>query len=144
MPERPSGHAVPAGLLGGTPDEPTSTAAPGREPTHAERARTLVAGGNRGMLATITPDPPGHPFGSVATYALDDAGRPLFFVSRMAEHTQNALTDPRASLLVAEPVPDGSDPLAGGRVTLLGSLTEVGGDDRSAVRDRYLAANPAS
>ena len=62
----------------------------------------------------------------------------------MAEHTQNAGHDPRASLLVAEPVPEGTDPLAAGRVTLLGDMAEVGDDDRPAVRDRYLAANPAS
>src|SRR5205085_11200855 len=35
-------------------------------------------------------------------------------------------------------------PLAAGRVTLIGDLLEVGGDERPAVRDRYLAANPAS
>ena len=105
-------------------------------------ARWSVA--NRGLLATVCLDPPGYPFGSVATYALDDGGRPLLFVSTMAEHTRNAGADSRASLLVAEPVPDGSDPLAAGRVTLIGDLSEVTGDDRPAVRDAYLAANPAS
>ena len=44
----------------------------------------------------------------------------------MAEHTQNAIRDPRASLLVTEPVPDGADPLASGRVTLLGVLSTGG------------------
>ena len=51
-----------------------------------------------------------------------------FFVSLMAEHTQNALRDPRASLLVTEPVPEGADPLASGRVTLLGLLAPVDDD----------------
>ena len=86
-------------------------------------------------------DPAGYPYGSVATYGLDDRGTPLFFVSLMAEHTQNALRDPRASLLVAEPVPEGADPLASGRVTLLGKLSEV---DREVAQDRYLAANPTA
>ena len=62
----------------------------------------------------------------------------------MAEHTQNALRDPRASLLVTEPVPDGADPLASGRVTLLGLLAPVADDDRDVARDRYLEANPAA
>jgi putative heme iron utilization protein len=62
----------------------------------------------------------------------------------MAEHTQNAMRDPRASLLVAEPVPDGADPLASGRATLLGLLSTVADDDRPIARDRYLAANPAA
>ena len=59
----------------------------------------------------------------------------------MAEHTQNARRDPRASLLVAEPVPDGADPLASGRVTLLGLLSEV---DREGAQERYLVANPTA
>jgi hypothetical protein len=89
-------------------------------------------------------DPEGYPFGSVATYAIDDAGRPIVFVSTMAEHTRNAAADPRASLIVTEDFPEGSDPLAAGRVTLIGDLLEVGGGERPAVRDRYLSANPAS
>ena len=62
----------------------------------------------------------------------------------MAEHTQNAMHDPRASLLVTEPVPDGADPLASGRVTLLGLLTTVPDEARPLARDRYLDANPAA
>jgi putative heme iron utilization protein len=62
----------------------------------------------------------------------------------MAEHTRNASADPRASLIVTEPVPEGSDPLAAGRVTLIGDLLEVPGDERAAVRETYLAVNPAS
>ena len=41
-------------------------------------------------------------------------------------------------------MPDGADPLASGRVTLLGDLAQVPDADRAAVRDRYLAANPTS
>jgi putative heme iron utilization protein len=119
-------------------------APPPPEPSHAERCRTLVAAATRGALSTVATDPPGHPYGSVVSYGLDDQGDPLLFVSLMAEHTQNALRDPRASLLVTEPVPDGADPLASGRVTLLGRLAAVDDDDRPLARDRYLAANPAS
>jgi putative heme iron utilization protein len=143
MPTRPSGHDVPAGAEGGA--APGGAAGPPPpEPSHAERCRTLVASLSRGTLCTLATSPAGYPFGSVATYALDDDGNPLFFVSLMAEHTQNAIADPRASLLVAEPVPDGADPLASGRVTLLGDLSAVGEDDRAAVRARYLEANPTS
>jgi putative heme iron utilization protein len=128
---------------GGAP--PISRAVePPPEPSHAERCRTLVASASRGSLCTLTLDPEGYPYGSVASYALDDDGSPLFFVSLMAEHTQNAIRDPRASLLVTEPVPDGADPLASGRVTLLGLMSSVDNGDRDRVRDRYLAANPTS
>ena len=137
-----TGHQLPPGLGDGAESGPQRPPAP--EPTHAERARTLVAGGNRGVLSTVALDPAGYPFGSVATYALDGAGRPIVFVSTMAEHTRNAAADPRASLIVTEPFPDGSDPLAAGRVTLVGDLLEVQDDEHQTVRDTYLAANPAS
>jgi heme oxygenase (biliverdin-IX-beta and delta-forming) len=137
------GHQVPPGL-GEEDDGGVASAGPVPEPSHAERARTLVAATNRGTLSTVCLDPPGYPFGSVATYALDGDGRPLLFVSTLAEHTRNARSDPRASLIVAEPVPAGSDPLAAGRVTLIGDLLEVGDAERPGVRDTYLTANPAS
>jgi heme iron utilization protein len=140
MAERPSGHDVPTGAEGGE----VAAGPPAPEPSHAERCRTLVASVGRGTLCTLAVNPAGYPYGSVAGYALDDDGNPLFFVSLMAEHTQNAIADPRASLLVAEPVPEGADPLASGRATLLGHLTAVGGDDRPAVRERYLEANPTA
>ena len=143
MSERPTGHQVPPGEEGGTPTG-VDPGPPPPEPSHAERCRTLVAGATRGALSTVAADPAGYPYGSVASYALDDRGNPLFFVSLMAEHTQNAIRDPRASLLVTEPVPDGADPLASGRVTLLGRLAQVDEEERAAVRARYLEANPAS
>src|SRR6476469_3596072 len=141
MTTRPREHQLPdaTGGSGAAPAPP-----PARAPTHAERVRTLVHGQRRGALSTVAADPAGYPFGSVVSYGLADDGDPLFFVSLMAEHTQNALRDPRASLLVAEPVPEGSDPLASGRVTLLGLLAPVTDADRPAARDRYLAANPTS
>src|SRR5436190_19479465 len=139
---RPSEHQVPN--VDGGPPSPPAGGPPPREPTHAERCRTLVTSMTRGALSTIAADPAGYPYGSVASYGLDDAGNPLFFVSLMAEHTQNAMRDPRASLLVTEPVPEGADPLASGRVTLLGLLSPVADDDRPVARERYLEANPAS
>ena len=143
MAQRPSGHDVPTGAEGG--DQPGGPSGPPPpEPSHAERCRTLVSSQARGTLCTLAADPEGYPYGSVASYALDDDGNPLFFVSLMAEHTQNAIRDPRASLLAAEPVPEGADPLASGRATLLGELTEVPDADRAAVRDRYLEANPTA
>jgi len=137
-----TGHQLPPGLSAG--GESGEDRSPAPEPTHAERARTLVAGSNRGVLSTVALDPAGYPFGSVATYAIDEAGRPIVFVSTMAEHTRNAAADPRASLIVTEPFPERSDPLAAGRVTLIGDLGAVSGDERGVVRDIYLAANPAS
>lgn len=141
MTSRPREHQLPASTGDAAP---APTAPPAREPTHAERCRTLVAGESRGALSTLAPDPSGYPFGSVVSFGLADDGDPLFFVSHMAEHTQNALRDPRASLLVTEPVADGADPLASGRVTLLGLLAPIDAADLDVARERYLAANPAA
>jgi putative heme iron utilization protein len=110
------------------------------EPTFAERARTLVHQGRTGTLATLSRRHPGHPFASIMPYTLDDKGRPLFLISSMAMHTQNLGGDARASLLVAQPGAAG-DPLASGRVTLMGRAQRLTGDDVAAARSAYLAAH---
>jgi hypothetical protein len=109
-------------------------------PTHAERARTLVAQISTGTLCTLAVEPAGHPYGSFVTVAFDK-GNPIFLISALAEHTKNLEQDPRASLLVAES--GSADPLANGRVTMLGSCTRVEGDGGSA-RAAFLAVHPNS
>jgi hypothetical protein len=107
------------------------------EPTFAERARTLAHLGRTGTLATISRRHAGHPFGSVMPYALDAAGRPLFLISTMAMHTQNLEADPRASLLVTQPDWDG-DPLAAGRLTLMGQARRLSAPETAEARSVYL------
>src|SRR5438552_12935641 len=70
-------------------------------PTHAERARTLVAEIRTGTLCTLALEPEGYPYGSFVTVAFDN-GNAVFLISGLAEHTKNLERDPRASLLVAE------------------------------------------
>src|SRR6202162_3466616 len=100
---------------------PASDQPPVPEPTFAERARTLVYLGRIGSLSTLSRKQPGFPFGSVMPYGLDDHGRPIFLISTMAMHTQNLLTDPRASLLIAQQETDG-EPLGASRVTIVGNV----------------------
>ena len=107
-------------------------------PTHAERARTLVAKISTGTLCTLAVDPAGYPYGSFVTVALE-GGSPIFLISRLAEHTKNLELDPRASLLVAES--GSTDPLANGRVTMLGVCRRVEGEGSSA-RTAFLAIHP--
>src|SRR5688572_10843745 len=85
-------------------------------PTHAERARTLVARISTGTLCTLALEPEGYPYGSFVTVAFD-GGDPVFLISGLAEHTKNLKRDPRASLLLAEA--GAADPLANGHVTRL-------------------------
>jgi putative heme iron utilization protein len=71
-----------------------------------------------------------------------DLNRPVFLISELAEHTKNLHRDARASLLVAESRP--GDPLANGRVTLLGPCARVPDAERSRVREAYLARHPGA
>src|SRR5215475_4517157 len=121
---------------GGRGDGP---AAP--EPTFAERARTLAHIGRTGTLATASRRHAGHPFASVMPYALDPDGQPLFLISAMAMHTQNLEADPRASLLVTQPDWSG-DPLAAGRLTLMGEARRLDTGQAGPAREVYLTWHP--
>jgi len=107
------------------------------EPSHAERAKTLVYLQQTGSLSTLSRKQPGWPFGSVMPYGLDAHGQPVFLISTMAMHTQNLLGDPRASLLVTPPE-SRIDPLGAARVTLMGSVTKVPKEENAKVRACYL------
>jgi hypothetical protein len=111
---------------------------PAPEPSFAERARTLAHVGRTGTLATLSRRYPGHPFASLMPYALDARGRPLLLISAMATHTQNLEADGRASLLVTQPDWAG-DPLAAGRLTLMGVARRMPTEDLPAARAAYLA-----
>jgi heme iron utilization protein len=121
------------------------------EPTHAERARTLMHLSSVATLSTLSRKQPGFPFGSLMPYALDPAGRPLFLISTMAMHTQNLKGDPRASLFVAQGATDG-DVLGAARVTLVGNAMQIpdgesgseSGRDKAEARELYLKAHPNS
>jgi heme iron utilization protein len=105
------------------------------EPSLSERARTLASLARIGSLSTHSRKFPGFPFGSMMPYAVDDLGRPIFFISSMAMHTQNLQQDARASLLITQPDISG-DPLGAARLTLLGNVFETPAVE---VRDLYLS-----
>jgi heme iron utilization protein len=105
----------------------------------SEAARKLVREERQGALATLSLHKPGWPFGSIAPYALNARGEPILLMSGLAQHTKNALADPRASLLIQERSA-GDDPQAAGRVTILGRIAKAA-DDRD-LRARYLARHP--
>jgi putative heme iron utilization protein len=123
----------------------TFSAADVPAPTHAERARTLVAAQATGALGTLALEPAGYPYTSFTTFALASA-EPVFLISRIAEHTRNLAGDSRASLLVHEQ--GNADPLANGRVTLLGrceKLPRLTQDPRCAeARAAFLARHPSA
>jgi heme oxygenase (biliverdin-IX-beta and delta-forming) len=105
------------------------------EPSLAERARTLAWLGRLGSLSTHSRKFPGYPFGSMMPYAADNRGRPVFFISTMAMHTQNLQGDARASLMIMQPDVSG-DPLGAARLTLVGTAKET---PAAEVEDLYLS-----
>ena len=132
-----------------TPDEPESpeerkarVAAERSDPAAA--ARRLLRAEPHGALATLSLHKKGWPFGSVALYALSARGEPLLLLSALAQHTKNALADPRASLLVQESagLAPGADTQAHARVTVLGRIAAVPAAEGDDARARYLARHP--
>ncbi len=128
--------------------EPAGPARPRQEPlyelsiptpSHAEQARTLVAGVGAGALSTAAVELDGHPYGSLVLFALHE-GAPVFLVSALAEHTRNLQGSPRCSLLVVEAGPD--NPLALGRVTLVGHAVPLSGELATAASEAFLARHP--
>src|SRR5499426_824622 len=96
-----------------------------------ERERT-------GMLSTLSRRHSGYPFGSLMPYALDRSGQPIFLISALAMHTRNLEADPRASLFVTESTAS-EDPLAAGRITVMGEAARVPSADVGEARAAYLA-----
>lgn len=127
----PPGPARPRQELLYDPEIPT--------PSHAERARTLVASVKTGVLSTLAVELDGHPYGSLLLFAMHE-GAPVFLISELAEHTRNLRGSARCSLLVTEAGPD--NPLALGRVTLVGTAAPVPADARAAVAESFLARHP--
>ena len=100
-------------------------------------ARRLMRTALKGALGTLDRRT-GHPYASLVTLATEPGGAPLMLISKLALHTQNLAADPRASLLIDGTSASG-DPLAGGRVTLIGRAEPTASP---TARARFLARHP--
>jgi heme iron utilization protein len=109
----------------------------------ADEIRALLARERDGMLSTISKKAVGWPFGSIAPYALNDAGEPILLISEIAEHTRNLRADARSSLLVRDSKAT-DDPQAGARATVMGYAMPVPAPFINAARQRYLGLFPNS
>ena len=107
-------------------------------PTDPELSRSLVASIGTGVLSTLNSH--GYPYGSLISYANDERGNPITLISDLAEHTKNARSEPKASLLVTHAHSAEGDPLTGARLTLVGQMQLLGKDDESS--DAYLKKHP--
>jgi len=102
-------------------------------------ARALLLAQRHGVLATLSLEVPGYPFGSITPYALDTGGTPLLLISAIAQHTKNILADPRVSLTVHDAT--AADPQAGARLTWVGDAAVVPAQE-TAAHARYRAYFP--
>lgn len=112
-----------------------------QDSTDAQLSQQLLSRSGVGALATMSVEAQGFPFASLTPFAVDGSGDPIFLLSELAEHTANLKADPRASLLVADALRPGADPLALERVTLVGLMTSAARED---VLELYTGAHPES
>ena len=108
-------------------------------PSHAEYSMTMAFKKSTATLCTISKNEGNYPYGSFVTYAMYN-GNPIFLISKLAEHTKNLQADSKSSLLIAE----GGDenPLAMGRVTLVGDCTKLPATKRPTARSIFLDKHP--
>ncbi len=118
---------------------PDSDAAPAAAPKPAAEARLLVRRSMTAALATLD-QATAHPYASLVLVATMPGGAPLLLISQLARHTRNLTAEPRASLLF-DGTGRSADPLAGGRVTLIGRMVT---ESAEAARRRFLARHPSA
>jgi len=107
-----------------------------RRPDPGADARALLSACYDGVLATVSVDCAGYPFGSVVPYCLDETLRPVILIASIAQHTKNIRHDTRVSLTVFDR--EAPDLQASGRVTYLGDAEPLApGTARDAAAARY-------
>lgn len=104
-------------------------------------ARRLLRSQHSAALATLSLKLSGHPFASGVDYFTDYAGRPVFLISGLAEHSKNIAADPRISLLVQGAA---NDVQASPRLTVMGTASNVSGAEAAGLKTRYLRYFPES
>lgn len=102
-------------------------------------AGNLIRRARHGSLAVLEPGS-GTPLSSRVSVATAQNGDPVFLISQLSAHFGALEADPRASLLLGEP--GKGDPLAHPRITVVGRARKTGGDERRALRTRFLARHP--
>ena len=107
-----------------------------------EEVRTIMSQKSGfATISTISTKLEGFPMGSTVGFAVDSKGRPFFSFSALSAHTQNLMANPKASLCVTEPKFKGA---ADARVTLIGAISKVDGEEADALRKEYVQTHPGA
>ena len=114
------------------------------DPTDLAAIAALIHGQRQAALGTLRD---GAPYVSMVAYAEEpDFGGFLLHLSRLAAHTQQALADPRASLMICEADRQHDDVQTLARLTLTGVVLPLASAsyEYEAARACYLAKLPAA
>jgi len=112
--------------------------------TSARKMAGLVRGGRVAALGTLRD---GAPLVTQVIYSVaDDFSAFYIHVSRLAQHTQDILRDPRVSLMIAESDDGTVDPQTLARVSVRGDAVAITPDDDryDGIKRRYLQKFPAA
>lgn len=106
--------------------------------------RTHMLANFSGSLATIARE--GHPLAgypvcSVVPFILDEQFRPVIMIAEIAEHTQNAFTESKASIFLRERH-DGGDVQSQWRICMIGDLCEIDKTEEAWIARKYYAHYP--
>ena len=96
-----------------------------------------------GVLATISHQYPGFPFGSLCPFAVEPDGNLLILVSSLAEHAKNLRSDPKASLYIQQ-TESVDDPQNAGRVCILAQAVLVEREHWESSAKTYLTRFPTA
>ncbi len=107
----------------------------------ARRIYRTVFAGDMATLGRAKTPAAGYPFGSVTPYMLDHTGSPVIYTANVAEHTKNAFANGKASLMMRQ-VERQHQIETGWRLTCVGDLIEVTGQDRERVAESYFRYYP--
>ncbi len=102
-------------------------------------AEDLLRRARLGSLAALEPGT-GVPLASRVSLATAQTGDPVFLISQLSAHFGALEADSRCSLLLGEA--GKGDPLAHPRMTVIGRAVKTAGDERKALRARFLARHP--
>ncbi|XDZ65192.1 HugZ family protein [Alphaproteobacteria bacterium LSUCC0684] len=100
-------------------------------------ARHLIRRSGKACLATLDRND-GSPYASLVLFAPLADGSPVMLLSDLAEHTRNIAAN-RACSLMIDGMDDGSETMAGMRLTLQGHISRL---ENEAATKRFIARHP--
>ena len=93
-----------------------------------------------GILSTIFYEYTGFPFGSLVTYCVNYNGRPIIYISSIAEHTINLNKNKKCSLTIVKT--NNKDIQASERLTLLCKSKKIGKNRLKKTSEKYFRIFP--